>query len=264
MLLDNRWRLVSLVLDGESIDFGGLGQVSIALDPGRIRIRPAYCNTAWFPAFPMPNNTFRVGEGNSTYMLCGEEQTRLNGILLVDVIPHLTAYEMIDENKILLTGSNVAATLEIDTSISSLTYDSSLPPPFQNSALLDRGWKLASVVADGAPLDYGRIAPVDIEFYSRSGFLLSITDCKITSLIKETRLVDKFFLFDAMAMPDEPFHVVLRQDYPQSCGEEKDKQVTALIEAMGKLTAYEIIDENKVLLTGDDVTATLELDTASR
>lgn len=113
ILLDNRWELVSLVVDGTAVDYNSIQPLYIRFYTESLQYNSSQCGGGGFYVTPMPNQTFVVGEGSSTLEDCGQVRNKEIG-LLSKSIRRLTSYEL-NENEVLLTGDNIIVTLVLDT-----------------------------------------------------------------------------------------------------------------------------------------------------
>lgn len=132
-----------------------------------------------------------------------------------------------------------------DSPLESVT-ESPLPPPFQDPALLDNRWELVSLAVDGTAVDYSSVQPLYIRFYTKS-LQYSSPKCAGGGVLV-TSMPNKTFIVDRGPMTG------------MDCGQERNKQRTLLNQSFLRVTSYELI-ENEVLLTGENVVATLVLDT---
>lgn len=121
-----------------------------------------------------------------------------------------------------------------------------LPPPFQDPTLTESRWELVSIVANGTAVDYSSLQPVYVRFYDEA-LQYSSPNCAGGGV-------------PATPMPNKTFVMGDGMSAAEDCGKVRNKQMALLYESFFRLTSYELT-KNEVLLTGENVTATLVLDT---
>lgn len=113
ILLDNRWELVSLVVDGTAIDYNSIQPLYIRFYTESLQYSSPLCAGGGVPVTLKPNQTFLVGKGMVASVDCGQVRNHQK-YLVGESLSGLTSYEL-NENEVLLTGKNVTATLILDT-----------------------------------------------------------------------------------------------------------------------------------------------------
>lgn len=112
LLTENRWRLVSLVIDDDSLQYPDIAPVYISFHPEDILgYSTTNCNGGGFHATPMPNNKFQLAYGVTSSMQCSEVAEVQSDSLLAGLV-NLTTVE-VTKDRVLLTGHGVTAELVI-------------------------------------------------------------------------------------------------------------------------------------------------------
>jgi len=238
-LAANRWRLVEIRYRGSTLQFDALQPVHVVFGlEGNLGITTTNCNGGGYRIFFKSRYHYILTDGATTAMNCGEladaQYTRL-----IEAVKATTAYQMQDD-QVLLTGDDVRIVLALDQPFPLI--------PGVNPTLLLNQWRLVEVTQSDKPVAFTDLQPVLLAFHITGVLGIYPTDC-IDGAYRINAESERRYRLTRVEFTDEKC---------RNNGEAQFEQVTAALET----TTEYALQDNQLILTGEDVRIVLEIDNA--
>lgn len=118
--------------------------------------------------------------------------------------------------------------------------------PGQNSLLADKRWQVVAITQQQAAVTFDAVGPIYIIFHKNGQLEFNAPACSSGG-------------YQIMAESERRYRLVGAGATARDCGERKNKQLNAVLQAISATTAYELQDK-RLFLTGPDVRIVLEID----
>lgn len=241
-LLEQRWRVREITLNGELVQFDALEPLSLWVEvSGELFASSLQCPVGLFHIYFEAERHFRLAPGDDVAMAC-DEFSQSQSSRVADALQATTTY-VIQGNQLFLTGRDARIVLD------AIPGSADLQTPLilgSNVRLAGHRWRVIEVIFQGEAVEFDAIQPAYVTFEVFGDLVLNTMNCNAGG-------------FHIVAESETRYWLISGATTAQDCGEVGNWQYGRLSQAIGSTTGYEMQDE-QVVLTGEDVRIVLEID----
>ena len=234
LLAKNPWRVVTIVYQNETVAFDAIQPIYVKMGPHDLSAETG-CNHLSFGITVEDKQQYRLGEGNTTLVLCPELQAKQYNDFFT-ALSITTKFEL-QGDQLILMGDESRIVLEA-------THPFSLEKPI----FTQNRWQLLEITHQGQPVIFDAIRPVYVEITGDGYLHFKTEQCNIGTFHMDIKS-DEYYRFDMSA------HTAYE------CPQIPENQSYDVFWAVSRTNTLKL-NGTQLLLTGPETRVVLEVDHA--